>query len=248
MTEQDALQIIVERRGRMYDPVVVDTFLLCYQRIMPPTDGARHPVAQAIDDAMSVADREELPVPGLPAADVDMTDGLRAVTSLSRAVSGGARVADVGALMWMVVRQILPCKAIAIFLPDEQSDRVTVRFAAGTHAPALRSVSRATGTGVAGWVAVNRRPMLNADPSVDFGPGGAALAPGLRSCLVMPLAEGHTLIAVLALYRDTAGAFSDDDLRLVELLTPRLASSLVEAASLERASIASSALKLVKSR
>ena len=65
-----------------------------------------------------------------------MSDGLLAVTSLSRAVSGGARVADVGALMWMVVRQVLPCEAMAVFLPDERADQVTVRYAAGAHAPA----------------------------------------------------------------------------------------------------------------
>jgi GAF domain-containing protein len=136
---------------------------------------------------------------------------------------------------------------MAIFLPDERADQVTVRFAAGVHATALRSLSRAAGTGVAGWVAVNRKAMLNADPAIDFGPGGATLAPGLRSCLAMPLVEGNTLIAVLTLYRETLGAFSDDDLRLGELLTPRLASSLVEAASLQRASSTATSLKLVRS-
>jgi hypothetical protein len=42
------------------------------------------------------------------------------------------------------------------------------------------------------------------------------------------LIDSEALIAVLAVYRDHAGAFSDDDLRLLELLAPRLASSLVE--------------------
>ena len=37
MTEQEALKIIVERRGKMYDPVVVDTFL------------AKEPVAPVVD-------------------------------------------------------------------------------------------------------------------------------------------------------------------------------------------------------
>src|SRR4029077_21083449 len=31
MTEQDALEIIVERRGKMYDPMVVDAFLASHQ-------------------------------------------------------------------------------------------------------------------------------------------------------------------------------------------------------------------------
>src|SRR5258708_29294479 len=54
MTEEAALDIIVERRGRMYDPVVVDAFLVSYRRVMPPTDSARHPAARAIGDALSM--------------------------------------------------------------------------------------------------------------------------------------------------------------------------------------------------
>jgi GAF domain-containing protein len=229
MTEPAALQIILDRRGTMYDPVVVDAFAASYRRIMPSTDSARHPAAQLVGAARSM-DREEPRALPAVATDGGLSDGLLAVTSLSRAVGGGARIADVGALMWMVVRQVLPCDAMAIFLPDEGTDHVTVRFAAGAHAAALRGVSRARGTGIAGWVAVNRQPALNADPSLDLGIGGAELAPGLRSCLAMPLAEGEALTAVLTLYRDQPGAFSDDDVRLVELLAPRLASSLVEAA------------------
>ncbi|HEX9367740.1 MAG TPA: HD domain-containing phosphohydrolase [Vicinamibacterales bacterium] len=250
MTEQDALKIIVDRRGIMYDPVVVDAFLGSYTRIMPSTDSTRHPVAQAIGDALSMDREEQRLQAAAPLTDAGVSDGLLAVTSLSRAVSGGARVADVGALMWMVIRQVLPCDTMAVFLPDERKDHVTVRYVSGAHAPALRAVSRATGTGVAGWVAVNRTPALNADPSLDLGAGSLDLLPGLRSCLAIPLVEGNTLVAVLALYRERVGAFSEDDVRLVELLAPRLASSLAEAVTFEESSSqpasATAPLKLVR--
>jgi putative nucleotidyltransferase with HDIG domain len=245
MTEDEALKIIVERRGTMYDPVVVDAFLESHQRVMPSTDSKPHPAARVIGDARSL-DRDELRQQAAVApSDANMSDGLLAVTSLSRAVSGAARVADVGALMWMVVRQVLPCEAMAVFLPDERTDHVTVRYAAGGHAPVLRSISRASGTGVAGWVAVNRKTAVNSDPAMDLGQAGAAAAPGLRSCLAMPLIDNDAVVAVLALYRGQRDGFSDDDVRLVELMAPRLASSLVEAICAERANAPS--LKLVKS-
>jgi GAF domain-containing protein len=69
-------------------------------------------------------------------------------------------------------------------------------------------------------------------------------APGLHSCLAIPLIDNDGVVAVLALYRAQRDGFSDDDARLVELMAPRLASSLVEAAGAERAS--SPSLKLVK--
>src|SRR5437870_8336865 len=48
MTEADALQIIVDRRGTMYDPVVVDAFAVSHRRIMPSPGAVRHPAAQVI--------------------------------------------------------------------------------------------------------------------------------------------------------------------------------------------------------
>jgi GAF domain-containing protein len=139
---------------------------------------------------------------------------------------------------------------MAVFLPDERADQVTVAYAAGAQAAVLRSISRATGTGVAGWVAVNRRPALNADPSLDLGPQAPSFALGLRACLAVPLIEGTTLIAVLAVYREAAASFSEDDARLLELLAPRLASSLVEAVQIEESASQPAAaivpLKLVR--
>src|SRR6185436_6368323 len=58
MTEPEALTIIADRRGQMYDPVVVDAFMASHRRIMPATDDMRHPAAQAIGDALSM-DRDE---------------------------------------------------------------------------------------------------------------------------------------------------------------------------------------------
>lgn len=228
MTDEQALGIITERRGTMYDPLVVDRFVASYREIMPAPETAPHPVARVIGDARAQERQERLANAADAPAVGSVTDGLLAVASLSRAMSGEAGVADVGALLWMVVRQVLPCEAIAIFLPDESTDRIAIRFAAGSHAQALRDISRPRGTGIAGWVAVNRRAALNADPMLDLGLRAAELSPALRSCLALPLIEGDALVAVLALYRDRTNGFSDDDLRLMELLAPRLASCLVD--------------------
>lgn len=40
MTTEEALRIIVDRRGTQYDPKVVDAFVACHDRIMPPRDAA----------------------------------------------------------------------------------------------------------------------------------------------------------------------------------------------------------------
>ncbi|MEO6237203.1 MAG: GAF domain-containing protein [Vicinamibacterales bacterium] len=156
-------------------------------------------------------------------------DALLAIASLSRALDGNARLADVGALVWMLLSQLVPADAVALFLPDEHNDHVVVRYAGGLHADGLTGVARPMAMGIAGCVAVNRRAVLNADPGVDLGLRAAA-APALRACLVTPLVDSDALVAVLALYSKTVNGFTDDHLRLLEVLAPRLASALVDAA------------------
>jgi len=220
MTDAQALAIVRERRGTMYDPAVVDAFLSDYPRIMPAGHSTPHPASKAIGSARAL-DREERIVDGPLAVDPGMADGLLAVTSLSRAITGEARVADVGALLWTILRQVLPCEAMAIFVPDPSTDTVTARYAAGQYAPRLRGVGQPTGDGVAGWVAVTRRAAVNADPALDLGHDPREGAP-LRSCVAIPIGTSNELTGVLALYRADAHAFTDDHVRLLELLAARV--------------------------
>jgi putative nucleotidyltransferase with HDIG domain len=233
MTDQQALAILKDRRGIMYDPAVVDAFMADYKRIMPESNAEPHPATRAIGDARAL-DREEQAASQPAQAEAGLGDELLAITSLSRALTGDAKVADVGALLWTILRSVLPCETMGIFLPDVETDEIALRYVAGAHAASLRGTRRATGAGIAGWVAVNTRPAVNADPSLDLGFRIGEITPPLRSCLAVPLVDGESLVAVLALYRMQRTAFSEDDVRLVELLAPRLATSLATASLAER--------------
>ena len=225
MTDAEALAIVRERRGSMYDPAVVDAFLRDHARIMPAVDATPHPAFRAIGDARAL-DREERAPEAPVSAEAGVADGLLAVTSLSRALSGGAGVADVGALLWTILREVLPCEAMAIMVVDPDSDTVVSRYATGQYALRLRSIRCPSGSGISGWVAATGRPAVNADPAFDFGYGARDVMPGLRSCLAIPLGTSGSASGVLALYRADANAFGDDHVRLLELVAARVAMPL----------------------
>ena len=157
-----------------------------------------------------------------------LDEGLLAMTSLTRALGGTAELSDIGALVWMLIRQVVPCDSMALYLLDETQDHVVARFAAGAHAHALRGVTRPTATGLAGWVAVNRIPIVNGEPVLDLG-FRAETAPALRSSIVVPLVDSDAVIAILALYSRELLAFTDDHLHVLELLGPKLAASMLDA-------------------
>ena len=226
MTDADALAILTERRGTMYDPAIVDTFVRVYERIMPTAD-AVHPVAKTLGEARTTKLEPVDATPGIEAA----TGEVLAVASLARAVSGEAALADVGALTWMMLRQVVPCVSMAIFMYDEKHDAVIVQHADGAHAATLRGARVILGTGIAGWSAAHRRSVLNGDPAIDLGSRAVSFSPPLRSSLTIPLVHEGNILAVISLYASTSEAFTDDHARLLTLLAPSLAMSI---ASLNR--------------
>ena len=229
MTDEAAVQILKDRRGTMYDADIVDRFIAAHTRLMP-SEAPMHPAAKAVGGARS---RERiLPPDGVPAAPVGesgVSEELLGVSSLARAVAGEANVADVGALGWMMLRQMLPSAAMGLFVPDEANDTVVGCYAAGTHAALVRSLSTSPGEGVVGWVAAHRRAAVNAEPALDLGLQATTFEPPLLSSLVVPLLHDGVLVAVLSVYATTRGAYTEDHARLVDLLAPKLAASVAAA-------------------
>ena len=164
--------------------------------------------------------------------DACVTDGFQAITSLSRALGGGMELTDVGSLLWVVLGQMVPCDAMTLFIPDTldgAGGHVVVRYAAGAHAEKLVGLRRPMGAGIAGWAAANRRSVVNAEPIFDLA-FRVDSAPSLRSSVAVPLVDNGSVVAVLVLYSKDLLAFTDEQASMLELLGPRIAVSLADAA------------------
>ncbi len=226
MTDEEAIAILLERRGTMYNDEVVDTFIAAHARLMP-SETTMHPAARAVGGARS---RDRAAPSGAPSAAAEPAgpagppgiEEMLGVSSLARAVAGDANVNDVGALSWMMLKSMVPASAMGLFVLDERTDRLVCCFAAGTHASIIRAFAAARGDGVVGWVAAHRRSAVNAEPAIDFGRAVTSLDPPLLSACVLPLVHDGNLVAVLAVYGTTRQAFGDDHVRLLDLLAPRL--------------------------
>ncbi len=227
MTDEAAIAILMERRGTMYDARIVDVFVEAHARLMP-AETPMHPAARAVGGARSKDRGSMTDAPAIQAPPIEqgVSEEVLGVSSLARAIDGEASVADVGALSWMMLKQMLPCAAIAVFVPEEHDDTVVCGYSAGSHAARIRAFTTAPGDGVIGWVAANRRAAVNAEPSIDFGLDVVSLDPPLASMLAVPLVHEGRLIAVLGVYAAARAAYTEDHARLIDLLSPKLAASL----------------------
>jgi len=92
------------------------------------------------------------------------------------------------------------------------------------------------GEGLCGWVAQNRKPIVNGNPAVEPGyTGEEGRFTTLRSALALPLEGVSGLVGVLALYSVEQDAFSADHLRILQAISSKLALSVENAVKYQQA-------------
>jgi putative nucleotidyltransferase with HDIG domain len=235
MTETAALEIIRQRRGTMYDPQVVDTFLSVYRDIAIPTP---RPQLQAVTRNLRHGAAAPVPVPSAPAAPSDakaasVSDDLLGFVSLARLTSGSAAVHDVGAFAWSQLRSIAPGATLALFTLDESRTSVVAQYVAGSASQRIPAMTIGVGERITGWVAANARSMVDADAALDLGKGFDDV---VRFAASIPLMTEGGVIGVLTLY--SSERFGHQLALTIEMIGPHLGRAVASAAAAEQAGVA----------
>lgn len=229
LPDREALKIVSERRGTMYDPLVVDTFLAVHSEGLASTPS--HSGGSSIGAARLIAAAGPTPEPANNSLEDISSSGeeMLSLFELARVLSSRLTVVDASEAILMHLRRMIPSSLSAVYLKDTQSTELVCVFALGDHAGLLTQRRMAVGQRLSGWVAANRRSIRNSDPVLDLGDSGRAMMPRLRSCLSSPVISEDGLTAVLTLYAEPALAYSEEHERLLETVARQVAPALMNA-------------------
>lgn len=233
---EEAMRKIVEDSGQAFDPQVV---AVLERRVMDLESFARRRLEEASTDALSFSynvERGQSPATGLafdqPSRPDGAADFLSSIASarqeahtlfeLSQDLGNSLSLDETLSLVAMRLRKIVPYDSIVAFV--NRGDVLVPEFVSGDNVRAFSSLVVPIGAGLCGWVARNIKPIVNGDPAVETGfsvSGLTGAAP--RSALAVPLEGAEGLVGVLALYRETADAFTSEHLRILQVVTARVA-------------------------
>ncbi len=147
-----------------------------------------------------------------------------ALYEIAQAMGTSLGVADTMALISAKLSNLVPFSCAALFLFDEETETLRCRFATGTDAEIVQQIAVRTGEGLTGWVARNRRALVNARPSADLEAAGLAeLHTNLQSALVCPLLFNERFIGTLSVYHVDAAFYRDDHRRLLDRVSEQAA-------------------------
>lgn len=226
MTDDDAIALVVGRRGTFYDPAVVDAFVRVYRDIAPKPQAQpklQHAIRRIRDvreASLAEPARVEPHETRLP---VDSSEELLAFVSLARLTTRTPTITDIGALAWSHLRQLAPGASLALFVIDQANSTLVVEHTAGPAADRLAGLVMGMGQRVTGWVCANMRAIINADAQLDLG----YASDDLRCVVAIPLIADGVTVGCMTLYG--AQAFADDAARRLEMVAPHLAIAVASA-------------------
>jgi len=236
MSDKDAIAILMQRRGSMYDPLVVDTFMKVHvtASIEIPRKGPPTEVLNTI--AQSQRTHPVMPAPATLDEITASADEMLAVYELARALAGHVNMGDAGDVIAKHLRRLIPCSLFVFYLYDSVSDEIVARHLVGEGAAVVRGLRIELGQRLSGWVAANHATIFNSDPSLDFGDVANSTSLQLKSCLSTPLLLDDRLIGVLSLYSSDVNGFNDDHRRIIEVVAIQIAHTFSRAIEFENSS------------
>ena len=198
LSPDQAFDIIRRRRGTMYDPLVVDTFIRAYAEIAPLAIRAGEEARSVFGIEIPSSPEVGLTAPQLHAQRVESRSALltKCIQNIEKASSAeGAFEASA-----LSLRRLVPATVFALFRYDPRSDTLACENVVGDPQKLLPGLVIPVGERVTGWCAANHRTAVNSDASLDLASVALRFQPPLRSAISTALFGDEQLVAVLTAY------------------------------------------------
>ncbi len=221
LSHDQAMAILRDRSGKMYDPAVVSTFESLAGRIRDDS-WADATVALPVvvpdpSDAIPDPDRDNvLPLP------IELRlSATRTLVQLHQQLALLDPQAGVETTCGIVAQHLLrlaPAGLVVFYRRDDAADELAAAYASGFGEALVRPVRMPLGHKVSGWVAVNGRPVINADSTLDLDDLLDNVEPRFRSLLSIPLPLLDRTIGVVTLYAFQEQAFREEQREALDLV------------------------------
>ena len=214
MTREQAEQVLRERRGKTYDPWIVDRFLAILDNLEASENAET--TSAAIPGGGSPA-RSELDVITATTAEE------REFNELRRDLPRSGSLEEAAEVLFKHLKRVVPLVSMALYKPRTDANEVSVVCTFGVGSQALMGLSVPIAERVSGWVFANSQSVLNSDAILELGPVARTFSTPLRYVAAVPILDGR-VVAVLAVFG--AEPFDKDHKRLLENASTLFVSSI----------------------
>lgn len=228
-----AMEAVVAEAGKAFDPRVVKILQRNYLNLekiarerlaAPPPAAVVSPSAQSAEPAAGFEIAKKLDIDFLGSIAAARQEG-QMLFELTHDLGNSLSLSETLSLLGGRLKKLVPFDAIAVYVVKEH--KLIPEHVAGDDFRLFASLEIPIGQGLSGWVAQNRKPIINGNPSVEPGYlNDPSKYSNLRSALAVPLEGVSGVLGVLTLYRAEKDAFTSDHLRVLLALSSKVALSI----------------------
>jgi diguanylate cyclase (GGDEF)-like protein/putative nucleotidyltransferase with HDIG domain len=248
---EEAMKVVISESGKAFDPKVVDVLTARHVELEHLAQGKERSKGKLSVDVKIV--NGESPATGFEAsaamsADRRTKEGtvdfltsiaaarqeVQALFEISQDLGNSLSLDETLSVLAVRLRRIIPFSSLAIWIRREKV--LMPEYVTGDDFRLFSSLEIPVGQGLSGWVAENRKPILNGNPSVEPGYlNDAGKFSTLRSAVAVPLEGVSGVLGVLTLYHAESDAFTKDHLRILLAISSKIAVAIENALRFQRA-------------
>lgn len=244
-----AMAQLASESGSAFDPRIVEVLERRYRQletmVQPDSMSAEKAALLAgIDDeagAEAAGGFERCAPASSPLNEADFLSSIasarqeaQTMFELSQDLGNSLSLGETLSVLSVRLRKMVPYDSMAVFLLKD--GRLAPELVSGDNFRLLSALNIGLGDGLCGWVAEQRKPILNGNPAAEAGyVSDPARFTTLRSMLAVPLEGLNGVVGVLAMYRADRAAFSTDHLRILLAVSSKIALSVENALKYQQA-------------
>jgi putative nucleotidyltransferase with HDIG domain len=234
----EVMAVVASESGISHDPHLVKVLQENYRkweelvRIQgsPVSRLSRDPAApnSCAPDAGLAAGMSEKPRPEFLVSIAAARQEAQALYELTQDLGNSLNLHETLSVLDSRLHRLIPYDAIAVYVCKD--GRLIPQYSSGENSRLFSALEIPIGQGLSGWVAETHMPIVNGNPSVEFGYlNDPTKFSTMRSALAIPLENAIGLTGVLALYHLGKDAFNQDHLRALLALKPKLSLTIENA-------------------
>ena len=227
---EQAIEVVKSEAGKSFDPRVVQVLARRYREMEAMIQSGERPEGPRLSTDAKI--ERGVPAAGFQTAERP-GEASRALLRLHQSIVAAERPARelcqddaTGSLpAFETLARLVPCDAIALYVRD--GERLVLERVHGEDYRRFAALEIPVGTGLSGWVAENRKSIINGNPAVEPGYlSDPAKFSTLRSALSIPLEGNSGVVGVLSLYRQDPDAFAAEHHGQLLAFAPELARAI----------------------
>src|SRR6059058_6082167 len=239
----EVLQRLAAESGKSFDPKVVEVLEKRHRQLEKLVEpGSDNEGGSQLSTDLKV-ERGEAPAAGFediavkdPAANearflfsiAAARQEAQTLFELSQDLGASLSLGETLSVFSVKLLRLVPYDAIAIYI--KRGQELIPEHVSGDNHRLFASLRIPLGQGLSGWVAQNRKPIVNGNPSVEPGYlNDPAKFSTLRAALAVPLEGVNGVVGVMTLYHADKDAFSKDHLRILLAISSKVSLSIENA-------------------